>query len=89
MLEIANIVKHPCYEYEKEYRVIFLRGDKEFTINGSYNSKEDAFYMRVPLEKVKTIIVGPCADYKAIKLIFANYFPQASFVQSQIPYRTK
>lgn len=88
-LDLANIIKHPCYKYEKEYRIIILHGDKEITINEVYRSQEDAFYFNVPLDMVKKIIVGPNADFDSIKVIFKNYFPKADFICSEIPYRSK
>lgn len=88
-IEISNIVKHPCYRYEKEYRIVILHGRNEFTINGVFNRDEDAFYFPMPLANIHSIVVGPNADFAAIKKIFSPYFSNAKFVQSTIPYRAK
>lgn len=88
---VSNIIKHPCYRYEKEYRIVIMHGEKEFVINGNtlYHPSEDAFYINVPLSEVKEIIVGPCANYESIKKIYSSFFPDTIFNKSIIPYRKK
>ena len=87
--DISNIIKHPCYRYEKEARVVIKHGEKEITINDVYRKDEDAFYVAIPLSCVKEIIVGPNANLETIKKIFSQYFPYTKFKESTIPYRSK
>lgn len=89
--EVSNIIKHPCYRYEEEYRIVILHGSKEYIVNEKtfYHAKEDAFYINIPLSHVAEIIVGPCTDYNAVVHIFSQYFPQTEFIESKIPYRKK
>lgn len=84
-----NLVKHPCYRYEKEYRIVINHGENEPTINNVYHEDEDAFYINIPLLALKKVIVGPNADLESIKGVFSPYLPNVKFVQSQIPYRSK
>lgn len=88
MSNIANIIKHPCYRYEKEYRIVIKHGEKELTINNIYREDEDAFYVPIPLSCVKEIIVGPNANLDSIQKIFSQYFPDTKFQKSTIPYRS-
>ena len=88
-MNISNIVKHPCYRYEKEYRIVIKHGKEEKVLNDVYHKDEDAFYLPLPLRAVKSIIVGPNANFDAMKKIFEDYFPYAKFVKSVIPYRSK
>lgn len=87
--EISNIIKHPCYKYEKEYRIVIKHGEDELIMNDIYESEEDAFYIGIPIKLVKTIIVGPNANCRVVEKIFCQYFPYAKFEQSKIPYRSK
>lgn len=89
--DISNIIKHPCYKYEKEHRIVILNGENDFFKNKDiiYHSNEDAFYINVPLSDVKKIIVGPCVNYESVKIIFSPYFPYTDFIKSKIPYRNK
>lgn len=89
--EVSNIIKHPCYRYEKEYRIVILHGDNEIIIGGdrTYNLEEDAFYLNVPLSSVTQIIVGPCANYESVKKVFSPFFTNAKFIKSKIPYRRR
>ena len=86
--DISNIIKHPCYKYEDESRIVITHGDKEPSCGVSKISK-DAIFMDVPLSQVKRIIVGPCADYDVIKKVFSQNFKDAEFIKSTIPYRSK
>ena len=87
--DFANIVKHPCYKYEGEYRIVIKHGEREPTINNVYNAQDDSFYINIPLSAVKRIVVGPSSNYEAVKKIFSNFFPKDVFIQSKIPYRSK
>ncbi len=88
--DFANLVKHPCYKYEKEWRIVIKHGVNEPIIKDDvYNSYEDAFYLAVPIDAVKYIVVGPNAKYDAIKKIFSSYFPNAKIIKSIIPYRSR
>ena len=89
ILAISDIVKHPCYRYEKEYRVVIKRGKEELVNNTIYNESKDAFFLNIPINAVKRIVVGPNANYEAIAKIFKDYFPSAKFIKSTIPYRKK
>ena len=84
---ISNIVKHPAYEYEKEWRIVIRHGEKEPAINGVF--KEEAFFVDIPISHVKTIVVGPSANYEAVKKVFSPFFDEKIFVKSTIPYRSK
>ena len=86
---ISNIIKHPCYRYEREFRIVIKHGKEEKVITDAYNKDEDAFYLPLPINAVKSIIVGPNANFDAIKKIFEDYFPYAKFLESVIPYRSK
>lgn len=85
--EFANLIKHPCYVYEKEHRVIIKRDINEIIVpEVKYNKDEDAFYLPIPLDGLKEIIIGPCADYNSIKEIFSSRI-DTNYINSEIPYR--
>lgn len=87
--DISNILKHPCYRYEQEYRIVIKHGSNEYVSDKIYFKNEDAFYMPVPVDAIKYITTGPNANIEAIKKIFSNFFPKAKFQKSLIPYRSK
>lgn len=87
--DISNILKHPCYKYEREYRIVIKHGYKEYTPEQVYNKEEDAFYLSISINAIKYIIAGPNANLDAIKKIFSRFFPKATFRKSIIPYRSK
>lgn len=89
MSDVANVIKHPCYRYEKESRIVIKHGESEPTINDVYRKDEDAFYVEIPLSCVKEIIIGPNANLESITSIFSQYFPYTEFQKSTIPYRSK
>lgn len=86
--QVANIVKHPCYSLEYEYRVVIQKDKTELTIGNVYNKSVDAFFLPIPISAIKRIVVGPNGDSKSIEQIFMQYFPETDFVQSKIPYRS-
>lgn len=87
--EISNIIKHPGYKYEQEYRIVIKHALNEYTFTQIYKLEEDAFYIPVPVDAIKNITAGPNANIEAIKKIFSNFFPKAKFERSLIPYRSK
>lgn len=84
----SNIIKHPCYEYENEYRVVITHSQGEISFD-TYDKERDAIFLNIPLSAIKQIIVGPCANFETIRNIFSPYFPNTEFVKSAIPYRSK
>lgn len=84
----SNRVKHPCYRYEREYRIIVLKNNSVGDIPMGYNKDADAFDIDIPIDKVKSIVVGPMANLEAIKCVFSPFFPRTKFIPSRIPYRT-
>lgn len=86
--QISNIIKHPCYRYEDESRIVIEHGEKE-QAHGVDKTKDKAIFIGVPLSKVTKIVVGPCADYDAVKKVFSPFFENVDFVKSTIPYRSK
>ncbi len=88
--DFANIVKHPCYRYEREYRIVIKHGKYEPIINNVYNAQEDSFYFNIPISALKKIVVGPSANYDAVKRVFSKFFSKnTKFIRSIIPYRSK
>lgn len=86
--DISNKVKHPCYKYEKEYRVVATRNQLEPLNSDAYIKDGDFFEFKVPLKNLSRIIVGPNANYEAIKQIFGAYFPKVKIIDSRLPYRS-
>lgn len=86
---VSNVIKHPCYRYEKEYRIVILHGEKEHISEKEkvYHESEDAFYIGIPLKCISKIVVGPNADCNAIRKVFSPFFPKIKFEESKIPYR--
>ena len=93
-LRISDIIKHPCYEYEKEWRMVVLHGKNELIVKNQdeskYKSLEDAFYIPIPISCIDHICIGPSAvNYSAIKNSILKCLPDVEVKKSEIPYRSK
>ena len=85
--DVSNCIKHPCFKYEQEFRIVIEHGEKECCIGNCYNSS-DTFNVQIPLAAIKKIIIGPCANKNAIVKKFKSFFDKKTqFVESNIPYR--
>lgn len=91
IIQNTNLVKHPCYSYEQEWRIVFSgnKKDLEKYPDTLYNKTGDFFNIPIPLSEIKEIIVGPCGNMKAIKEIFSPLFPKTAFSESAVPFVDK
>lgn len=90
LYHISDMVKHPSYKCEKEWRIIILHAKKELVINNVYHSFEDAFYIPIPIDCLEYICIGPCVqNIEVIKKIVQDFLPNVKIKQSKIPYRSK
>lgn len=91
IVQNTNLVKHPCYKYEQEWRVVFSGNKKDLEKYPAslYHKTGDFFSVPIPLSEIKEIVVGPCGNMDAIKKIFSPYFPETDFLKSTVPFIDK
>ena len=91
IVQNTNLVKHPCYSYEQEWRIVFSgnKNDLEKYPDWLYNKTGDFFYIPIPLNEIKEIVIGPCCNMEAINRIFSPHFPETKFEKSTVPFVDK
>lgn len=89
----SDLVKHPSFEYEHEWRLVMLKGKDEPVLGNSrnfYNSDADAFFIPISIDCIESIYVGPSEeDVETITEKIATYLPNVTINKSEIPYRSK
>lgn len=81
--ELSYSIKNPSYDYENEYRVIFLH--TKFPNEYAYPPLIE-FY--IPIDAISIIKVGPCCNEDFVKAIVPEELKK-TVVKSIIPYRDK
>lgn len=91
IVQNTNLVKHPCYSYEQEWRVVFSVNKKDLVKYPDllYDKAGDFFCISIPLKEIKEIVVGPCANMAAIEKIFSPHLPGTDFLKSTVPFVDK
>lgn len=89
-------MKNRAYKYEEESRLLFYRQDNKDVKFKIIATKEVLPYIEreIPISKLKKIVIGPCCDYKTVKLALKTRlvqlgipFEDENIKQSNIPYR--
>jgi hypothetical protein len=90
----SSLIKHKSYEFEQEVRILLPKNDIK-DVNYKMNSKEQLvpyIFIKIPIHKLKRIVVGPCADFNSVKLMIKTKLEQhgikdVRITKSRVPYR--
>ena len=71
---LAPYFKHPCFEFENEYRIVKYCGMNEI----KYREKDSGLLIpyttiQIPFATLKRIVIGPCADFRRDSSIVDAY----------------
>lgn len=92
--KVAPFVKHKAYNYEEESRIIsFAKGTNDVKYKTSSSGQVIPYVeLKLPLNDLKEVIVGPCCDYDLTENIIKNRLTQlrvedVTIAKSNVPYR--
>lgn len=100
LYDIASQIKHNSFEYEDEHRIVVYKKNQNLQFRIRNNIIIPYIEVKVPIEALKGIIVGPTANYDYIKKSLDMFIdnlgdspmmtPLSNFIdikKSSIPYR--
>lgn len=98
LYDIASQIKHNSFEYEDEHRIVFYKENLNIKFRVRNNIIIPYIEVKIPIDALKGIIVGPTADYdyikKSLNMFIENldYSPMMTSLsikiqKSSIPYR--
>ena len=93
MKNLVSIIKNSAYDYEQEYRMD-ITNMKPYLFRASKGLIIPYKEIKIPIEAIEGILIGPVADYSLIKLSIQKYFNSLGLekltdkvFESNVPYR--
>ena len=90
----APFIKHGSYSYEKESRIMSIAKDVNEIKHKTSSSGAVVPYIeiKIPLNYLKEVIIGPCCDYELKKYVIDTRLQQlgingVDINKSEVPYR--
>lgn len=90
---LVSIIKNSAYDYEQEYRMD-ITNMKPYLFRASKGLIIPYKEIKIPIEAIEGILIGPVADYSLIKLSIQKYFNSLGLekltdkvFESNVPYR--
>jgi len=98
LFDIASQIKHNSFEYEDEHRIVVSKDNRKVLYRVRDNIIIPYVEVKVPIEALKGIIVGPTANYDYIKKSIEMYIESLDWdpmfqklsiniQKSEVPYR--